>query len=178
MPVPHPMASWSALLTACADLVNGRTDTVMWDVKKCHSKHSLTSVRCRKVVVVGHGGELGVHGSTGVHWKLTWCCLLLQGCGHQAAGDRDIGAAVGTGAVVLPVLCGGLPPAQHPQGLPPTARALHLPQAAPALRAPPGRAQDLSRFLYCTRCRQSRNANYQGLPLRTSFKHQLRYECL
>ena len=121
---------------------------------------------CVDRIGVAAWGELSVRASDGVHWRLTWCCLLLQGCGHQAAGNCDIGAAVGAGTVVLPVLCGGLPPAHHPQGLPPAARALCIPQAAPALRAPPGRAQDLNRLLCRTFSRQPRSANNQGQPLR------------
>lgn len=58
---------------------------------------------------------------------------LLQSGGHKAAGDCDIGAALRAGAVVLPVLRGGLPPAHHPQGLPPAACSVRLPQTPTSL---------------------------------------------
>ena len=59
--------------------------------------------------------------------------LIVQGCGQEEAGNRAVGAAVGAGALVLPLLRRGLPPPQHPQGVPPAARAQRLPQAPAAL---------------------------------------------
>lgn len=69
------------------------------------------------------------------------CALQASGC--QEACNCAGCAAVCPAAVILPVLCGGLSPQQHPEGLPAAEATQRLAEVTPPLREAHRRTEEV-----------------------------------
>ncbi len=81
-----------------------------------------------------------------VHMKVIQKETVLQASGCQEACNCAGSAAVCPAAVILPVLCGGLSPQQHPEGVPAAEATQRLSKIAPPLREAHRRTEEVAAF--------------------------------